>query len=115
MPESKSLQPIEPALAIRTLKIEAQGDFWKGITKPKCRLMGPWLERAGFHPGKRVLVTCLAPGVIELRSSGLMTAGETKPPPRQSGPTARFRNGSHQALTSQAVRLDTTQPGPPEP
>lgn len=30
--------------------------------------MGRWLERAGFKPGTRVCITCLAPGVIELRS-----------------------------------------------
>jgi hypothetical protein len=52
----------------RSLKIEAEGDFWKGLTKPKIRLMGRWLERAGFRPGQRVHVTCLSPGVIELRS-----------------------------------------------
>jgi hypothetical protein len=53
---------------IRALKIEASGDFWKGLTKPKIRLMGHWLERAGFKPGNRVHVTYVAPGVIELRS-----------------------------------------------
>jgi len=52
----------------RTLKIEEDGDYWKGLTKPKIRLMGRWLERAGFRPGNRVHVTCLSPGVIELRS-----------------------------------------------
>jgi type I toxin-antitoxin system toxin SymE len=50
------------------LKIEADGDFWKGLIKPKIRLMGRWLEQAGFRPGNRVHVTCIAPGVIELRS-----------------------------------------------
>lgn len=52
---------------IRTLKIEADGDLWKGLVKPKIRLMGRWLERAGFKPGEHVHVTCLAPGIIELR------------------------------------------------
>lgn len=52
---------------MRTLKIEEDGDLWKGI-KPKIRLMGRWLEQAGFKPGERVTVTCLAPGHIELRS-----------------------------------------------
>ena len=32
MLESKTLQPTEAALAIRTLKIEAQSDFWKGVS-----------------------------------------------------------------------------------
>lgn len=78
MLESKPLQPIEPAPAVRTLKIEEDGDRWKGI-KPKIRLTGRWLERAGFNPGNRVHVKCLAPGVIELRCPGVVTP-ETKPP-----------------------------------
>lgn len=53
----------------RDLKIEAEGDLWSGPCKPKIRLIGRWLERAGFNPGSRVQVICLAPGVIELRSS----------------------------------------------
>ncbi len=53
----------------RTLKIEANGDPWKGLIKPKIRLTGRWLERAGFQPGQRVQVICVAPGVLELRSS----------------------------------------------
>jgi Toxin SymE, type I toxin-antitoxin system len=52
----------------RTLKIESTGDFWKGHMKPKIRLMGRWLEQAGFKPGNHVHVTCVSPGVIELRS-----------------------------------------------
>jgi hypothetical protein len=55
--------------SVRQLKIEAEGDAWKGLFKPKIRLMGRWLERAGFKPGKRVQVVCVAPGVIELRSA----------------------------------------------
>ena len=55
---------------VRTLKIEAEGDFWKGPIKPKIRLMGRWLEQAGFSPGDRVEVTCIGRGLIELRSSG---------------------------------------------
>ena len=53
---------------VRTLKIEAGGDAWKGTIKPKIRLMGRWLEQAGFKPDTRVQVRCVAPGVIELRS-----------------------------------------------
>ena len=56
-----------PESKVRTLKIEADGDLWKGLVKPKIRLMGCWLERAGFKPGTHVQVTCIAPGVIELR------------------------------------------------
>lgn len=51
----------------RTLKIEEDGDRWRGI-KPKIRLIGKWLERAGFKPGKHVSVVCVAPGLIELRA-----------------------------------------------
>jgi cell division inhibitor SulA len=50
------------------LKIEEEGDRWKGKIKPKIRLTGHWLERAGFKPGNHVRVTRKAPGVIELRS-----------------------------------------------
>ena len=67
--------PISPEAAsppsVRTLKIESDGDAWKGGLKPKIRLMGHWLERAGFQAGFRVQVISVAPGVIELRSSGL--------------------------------------------
>jgi hypothetical protein len=63
----------------RTLKIEAEGDFWKGLTKPKIRLMGRWLEQAGFRPGTHVHVTCMAPGVIELRSPDALVPNGTKP------------------------------------
>jgi len=68
MQEGKSLQRTDPHPPVRTLKIEADGDAWKGVLKAKIRLMGRWLERAGFRPGTRVRVTCVAPGVIELRS-----------------------------------------------
>ncbi len=53
---------------VRNLKIEAEGDSWRGLFKPKIRLMGRWLERAGFKPGTHVQVTQIAPGIIELRS-----------------------------------------------
>ena len=44
-----------PASSIRSLQIEADGDRWKGV-KPKIRVTGRWLERAGFKPGARVRV-----------------------------------------------------------
>lgn len=68
--------PDMPA-SIRTLKIETVGDFWRGLIKPKIRLTGHWLERAGFKPGANVQVICVAPGVIELRS----VAPGTQPTP----------------------------------
>lgn len=59
--ESTAGQPV------RTLKIEEDGDYFSGRIKPKIRLMGHWLERAGFKPGTRVSVRCVDSGVIELR------------------------------------------------
>lgn len=64
---------------MRTLKIEKEGDVWKGSIKPKIRLMGHWLGRAGFKPGNRVRIICIAPGVIELRSADVLTVNETRP------------------------------------
>lgn len=78
MLESKSLQRTEPDPPVRTLKIEADGDFSKGLIKPKIRITGRWLERAGFSPGGHVHVTCIAPGVMELRSLDASTLNETK-------------------------------------
>ena len=72
---NKSLPPRGDA-PVRTLKIEADGDFWKGLVIPKIRLMGHWLGRAGFTPGSRVQVTCVAPGVIELRSNAVPAVSE---------------------------------------
>ncbi|MEW6156569.1 MAG: SymE family type I addiction module toxin [Verrucomicrobiota bacterium] len=69
----------ESSQPVRNLKIEADGDRWKGI-KPKIRLMGRWLEGAGFKPGGRVQVTCVAPGIIELRSAE-PTLNEATPEP----------------------------------
>ena len=73
MDANQSPKPIEPLPPIRTLKIEPDGDPYKGAIKPKIRIMGRWLERAGFKPGNRVCVTCIAPGVIELRSPDSVT------------------------------------------
>jgi len=77
MLESTLLKRTEPDPPVRKLKIEADGDFWKGLIKPKIRLMGRWLGRAGFRAGSHVHVTCVAPGVIELRSSDALN--EPKP------------------------------------
>ena len=61
-------ETLGPGPSVRRLKIEADGDAWKGI-KPKIRLRGRWLEQAGFSPGQHVHITSIAPGVMELRSS----------------------------------------------
>jgi hypothetical protein len=60
----------------RTLKIEEGGDRWTG-TKPKIRIMGLWLKRAGFEPGGRVRVRYLSQGLIVLQVlSGKSSADE---------------------------------------
>jgi hypothetical protein len=56
---------------IRLLKVEADGDQWKQPLKPKIRLIGRWLERAGFIPGSHVLVKRVAHGLLELRSENI--------------------------------------------
>jgi hypothetical protein len=50
----------------RSLKIEATGDAWRGEIKPKIRLTGYWLERAGFKPGHRIEVQCPQPGTLSI-------------------------------------------------
>ena len=77
MIEGNSLPRTEPVSPVRKLTIEAVGDFRKGQAKSKIRLIGRWLERAGFRPGSRVHVTCVAPGFIELRSSDPEAVGVT--------------------------------------
>lgn len=57
-----------PQPATRNLKIEADGDHWRRDLKPKIRLRGRWLARAGFAPGDRVDVICAAPGLMVLRA-----------------------------------------------
>ena len=78
--EVQSSKRVEADLPMRKLKIEATGDFFRGPTIPKIRLMGQWLERAGFTPGERVRVTCVAPGVIELRAPNALLLSETPQP-----------------------------------
>lgn len=80
MDPNLSPNPLAPPPPVRSLKIEPDGDPWRGLIKPKIRLMGRWLERAGFKPGERVHVTCVAPGVIELRSPDISTVMAKKQP-----------------------------------
>ena len=51
----------------RTLKIEAVGDFVYCRIKPRIRLSGQWLEKAGFKPGHRVEISSLNPGELSLQ------------------------------------------------
>lgn len=68
---------------IRCLKVEEVGDLYKGPYKPRIRIEGYWLHRAGFRPDSHVQVTCIAPGVIELRSSDVFLQ-ETAPSSKES-------------------------------
>jgi hypothetical protein len=79
MESSEPARPDDPHPPARILKIEPDGDFAKGLIKPKIRLMGRWLEQAGFRPGNHVCVTCVAAGVIELRSLDPFVLDETSP------------------------------------
>ena len=51
----------------RSLQIESCGDYWRRDIKPKIRLTGKWLEKAGFKPGHRVTVEISQPGTLTLR------------------------------------------------
>ena len=52
---------------VRSLKIEAIGDFAYRKIKPRIRLSGHWLERAGFKPGHRAVIHELKPGELTLQ------------------------------------------------
>jgi hypothetical protein len=60
----------------RTLKIEAIGDFAYGDIKPRIRLSGRWLERAGFKPGQHVEIHLLKPGEMTLQFKEEPTANQ---------------------------------------
>jgi len=63
----------------RKLKIEATGDFFARKVKPRIRLTGHWLARAGFPPGEFVEIVEVGPGQLTLRV--VSTAGQCAPPP----------------------------------
>ena len=79
---------MEAAPQHRKLKIEADGDGWLGSVKPKIRLTGKWLERAGFNPGSHVEVICHAPGIIELRADTNLDTGSVNPDSEKYSKTA---------------------------
>ncbi len=68
-PEENESGPFSPTKlrARRTLKIENLGDTWRGNLFAGIRLKGRWLASAGFHPGGRVAVIVVSPGVMQLR------------------------------------------------
>ncbi len=51
----------------RSLKIEAVGDFAYRKIKPRIRLSGQWLEKAGFKPGHRVEINSLKTGQLTIQ------------------------------------------------
>jgi hypothetical protein len=52
---------------VRSLAIEATGDFFYRKITPRIRLGGQWLQQAGFKPGHRVEVRIEQPGSLSLR------------------------------------------------
>jgi hypothetical protein len=58
----------------RSLKIEAIGDFAYRNIKPRIRLSGHWLERAGFKPGHRAIIHVGRPGELTLQFKEQPTA-----------------------------------------
>jgi hypothetical protein len=67
-----------PCASTRTLKIEEEGDFFGHRVKPKIRLIGRWLEKAGFPAGGRVQVVCRGPGILELRTFAALNSEQPK-------------------------------------
>ena len=68
-------------MSTRSLQIESCGDFWRRDIKPKIRLTGKWLERAGFKPGHRVTVEIGQPGTLTLHF-----LEQSSPPRDATGP-----------------------------
>ena len=64
-------------MSARSLQIESCGDFFRRDIKPKIRLAGKWLERAGFKPGHRVEVVMEQPGTLTLRFVAESSAADT--------------------------------------
>jgi len=61
----------------RSLAIEELGTSFQVEKRvPLVRLKGHWLKAAGFTAGKRVTVTCLSPGVMELRAETVPATGQ---------------------------------------
>jgi hypothetical protein len=58
---------LEKPVNRRSLKIEAIGDFAYRKIKPRIRLSGHWLEKAGFKPGHRAVIYVPRPGELTLQ------------------------------------------------
>jgi len=61
------MNDLENPVNRRSLKIEAIGDFAYRKIKPRIRLSGHWLERAGFKPGHRAVIHVPRPGELTLQ------------------------------------------------
>jgi hypothetical protein len=61
------MNDLENPVNRRSLKIEAIGDFAYNKIKPRIRLSGHWLERAGFKPGHRAVIHVPRPGELTLQ------------------------------------------------
>ncbi len=58
---------MKPVMRPRILTIEETGDYYASTVRPRIRLSGQWLERAGFKPGHRVQVEWIEDVVLSLR------------------------------------------------
>lgn len=78
----------------RTLKIERAGDPYLGGIKPQIRLIGQWLERAGFKPGHHVEIRLPEPGTLSLR---FIESPElsNRQPDRQNGALSASADSNH--------------------
>jgi hypothetical protein len=78
-------------MSARTLAIERTGDFFRdnqrGRVTARIRLVGQWLERAGFKPGHRVEVIVEQPGTLTLRFLPQPDATESQAYENQSSTT----------------------------
>jgi hypothetical protein len=52
--------------SVRTIKVEAAGDFFRHKIRPLIRLRGHWLARFGFLPEGHVVIEPIAPGELRL-------------------------------------------------
>jgi len=74
----------DPQALTRTWQdvMEAAGDFARRQIKPRIRLGGHWLARAGFTPGQRVAVRLGKPGELTL----LLQEAAPAPAPAERDP-----------------------------
>ena len=101
----------------RSLAIEELGTSFQVEKRvPLVRLKGHWLEAAGFTAGKRVTVTYLSPGVMELRAETVSVTPEgvrgLAEAPTGSAEPAGFAPGLDCARRLQAGSLGGSERNP---